>query len=192
MDAGALAFSEWRTPMETTTTTPQKRTDPHILDYLSYDPMTARRATLEAFEFTITGPGQVAVSNASWGDSRNDHTYTVQVGVRDGVALPVSCTCPGYEHHYGPKEQADKHMLALATVGGPTLLRAALDYDAICAGSSDSNSMTSPTSPTTGDGAQRDPEVSEGCPHGRAGCDGPESDTVGCFDCYRPTTTGGD
>ena len=176
--------------METTTTKPQKRTDPHVLDYLSYDSMTARRATLEAFEFTITGPGQVAVSNASWGDTRNDHTYTVEVEDRDGVALPVSCTCPGYRHHYGQQEKVDKHMLALATVGGPTLLQAALYYDSVCAGSSDSNQITNPTSPKTDDGTTRDPQVSEGCPNGRAGCAGPESDTVGCFDCYRPTTGG--
>lgn len=112
--------------MSTTTPISQKRTD-KILEHLDYSAKTARRVTWEAYEFTITAPGRVTVTNASYGYLRDDHTYTVTIEKVDGVALPAECDCPGYEHHYGPNGEADKHMVALATIGGSTILNAALN-----------------------------------------------------------------
>jgi hypothetical protein len=43
----------------------------------------------------------------------------------DEQGVPVSCTCPGFEYHHSPNGRVEKHMLAVATVGGPTLLEAA-------------------------------------------------------------------
>lgn len=38
----------------------------------------------------------------------------------------MSCSCPGYQHHYLLNDEADKHTLALATVGGATVLNTAV------------------------------------------------------------------
>ena len=108
--------------MSTTTPVSQKRTD-HPLDQLNYSKKTARRVTWEAYEFTITSPGRVAVANASYGRLKDDHTYTVTIENVDGVALPAECECPADQHH----DHACKHRVALASIAGPTILKAALN-----------------------------------------------------------------
>lgn len=96
---------------------------------LNFGAKTARRVTWESWEFTIVGPNQVRVTNASYGFLKDDHSYVVTVEERDGVVVPAACDCPADEHI----EEVDcKHKVALATVGGPTVLRTATKAEAVC------------------------------------------------------------
>lgn len=109
--------------MSTTTPTSQKRTATTALDQLDYSATTARRATWEAYEFTVTASHTIRVINASYGDDKDNHSYEVAVVDLDGVGLPVECECPADQHH----ELACKHRVAVAAKGGQTLLNAALN-----------------------------------------------------------------
>jgi len=100
----------------------KKRT---AVDQLSFDGRTAKRVGWEAFEFTIVGPHQVEVTNASYGCEKGDHTYTVGVEKRGGIPAPAECECPADLH----RESDCKHKVALATIGGPVVLNAAVDYE---------------------------------------------------------------
>ena len=103
----------------------------------------------------------------------------------DEKGVPVSCTCPGYEHHHKPKGRVGKHMLALATIGGPTVLEAARDF------SVDTNhEETDVKTETSAENLRPDggsPEEETGtCPNGDPDCDGLDGDDLPCFGCYRP------
>lgn len=101
------------------------------IDQLNYGKMTAKRVSWESWEFTVVGPGRVRVTNASYGFLKDDHSYTVSIEDRDGLAVPAECECPADKH----REEYDcKHKVALATVGGPTVLNAAVEYDSVAAG----------------------------------------------------------
>lgn len=89
---------------------------PNALSELQYSEKTAKRAQFEGFEFSIEGPGRVRVTNASYGEEKDDHSYTVTV--TDGV--PTECTCPADEH----REGACKHRVAVA-IRGPIMEAAA-------------------------------------------------------------------
>jgi hypothetical protein len=92
---------------------------------LNFGRKTAKRVAWEAWEFTIIGPHLVEVTNASYGYLKDDHTYTVGVEDRDGAGVPAECDCPADIHH-----DADcKHKVALATIGGPTVLNAAINFE---------------------------------------------------------------
>ena len=91
-----------------------------IVDRLSFTSQTAKRASWEAFEFTIIGPNELEVTNASYGAKKYDHSYRVTVEEQDGLPVPVACTCPADEHY----ESDCKHKVAAATVGGRLLLGA--------------------------------------------------------------------
>lgn len=97
------------------------------VEHLSFGAKTAKRVAWEAWEFTVEGPHQVRVTNASYGYLKDDHSYTVGVEVRDRLALPAECECPADRHQ---EEYDCKHKVALATVGGPTVLNAAVEYEA--------------------------------------------------------------
>ena len=99
--------------------------DKSIVDQLEFGAKTAKRVGWEAWEFTIVGPHQVEVANASYGCEKGDHTYTVGVKKRGGVPVPVECSCPADIH----REPDCKHKVALATIGGPVVLNAAVDYE---------------------------------------------------------------
>lgn len=116
--------------MSTTTAVSQKPTATTALDQLDYSKKTARRASWEAYEFTITNPGQIKVANASYGYLKGDHTYTVTVEDMDGVALPAECNCPADQH----QDSACKHRVSVAAKGGPTLLSATLNASPCLAG----------------------------------------------------------
>lgn len=130
-----------------------------IVAELHFDVNTAKRATWESWEFTVLGPHQIEVRNASYGFLSDDHTYTVGVENHDGAGLPAECGCPADIH----RDQDCKHKVALATVGGPVVLDAAIETE------------------VRADGGQPDPEV---CPNGEDWCAGPGSDDLPCFDCY--------
>jgi hypothetical protein len=107
--------------MQANESSDQKR----IVEALDFTAKTAKRVTWEAWEFTVVGPHQVEVTNASYGFLKDDHSYVVGVAERDGVALPVECECPADLH----SDRDCKHKIALATVGGPTVLNAADDCE---------------------------------------------------------------
>ena len=134
--------------MATTSRTGEKRT---AVEHLEYTPRTLKRVEWESWEFTVVGPHLIEVTNASYGFEKDDHAYTVGVEVRDGVAIPAECECPADVHH----DSDCKHKTALAIVGGPTVLNAAVDFEG-----------SSPVLGVATDG---------GCE-----CDG---DRLPCFDC---------
>ncbi|QSG11815.1 SWIM family zinc finger [Halapricum desulfuricans] len=119
---------------------------------MNFDTKTAKRVAWSEWEFTIVGPFEIEVCNASYGFKKRDHVYRVMI---DEQGEPVSCTCKGFKHYHGPNDRVGKHMLAVAAVGGPTVLNAAVDFDPAPA-------------PVKADG---------GCE-----CDGHE---FPCFECYR-------
>jgi len=75
------------------------------LEVLEYDEQTAKRASWEAFEFTVLGDGDVEVVNTSH-EQPSEHSYTVHV---EG-GIPSDCTCPAFKYQEG----ACKHMVAVA------------------------------------------------------------------------------
>jgi hypothetical protein len=108
--------------MKTNDKTAEKRT---AVEYLSFGAKTAKRVTWEAWEFTVVGPHLVEVTNASYGFEKDDHSYTVGVKERDGLAIPAECNCPADIH----REKYDcKHKVALAAVGGKTVLEASMNF----------------------------------------------------------------
>ncbi|WP_424004168.1 SWIM zinc finger family protein [Haloarcula salina] len=109
--------------MENEDTAAEKRT---AVDYLSFGEKTAKRVSWEAWEFTVVGPRQVRVTNASYGYLKDEHSYTVEVTAREGLAVPAECECPADKHS---GEYDCKHKVALATVGGSTVLDAAVGFD---------------------------------------------------------------
>ena len=81
------------------------------VELLDFDAKTAKRASWEAFEFTVLGSGDVEVRNGSH-ERPEEHTYTVHV---EGD-IPSDCSCPAWEYQEG----ACKHMVAVA-IRGPVL-----------------------------------------------------------------------
>ena len=76
-----------------------------VLEVLDADAAVEKRASWEAFEFTLLEGGKVEVVNGSH-DKPSEHTYTVQV---EG-GIPFDCNCPAFEYQEG----ACKHMVAVA------------------------------------------------------------------------------
>lgn len=115
--------------------------DKSIVGELNFGAKTSKRVTWEAWEFTVAGPHQIEVTNASWGAEKADHSYLVAIEDRDGVPVPTDCGCKADRF----REDYDcKHKVALATVGGPVVLQAAI---------------TTPT--PTGDAERTTPETLE-------------------------------
>jgi hypothetical protein len=76
-----------------------------VVELLDADSKSVKRASWEAFEFTLLGAGDVEVVNTSH-ENPEEHTYTVHV---EG-GIPADCTCPAFEYQDGPC----KHMVAVA------------------------------------------------------------------------------
>jgi hypothetical protein len=76
-----------------------------VLEVLDADTTVEKRASWEAFEFTLLEGGKVKVVNGSH-DEPEEHTYTVHV---EG-GIPFSCNCPAFEYQEGPC----KHMVGVA------------------------------------------------------------------------------
>jgi hypothetical protein len=111
--------------METNDSAAEKRTGTAV-KHLNFGKKTALRVSWEMWSFRIAGPHQVEVCNESYGYLKDDHKYTVGVEVRDGLAVPAECDCPA--DLFGDDYDC-KHKVALATVGGPTVLNAAVNYE---------------------------------------------------------------
>lgn len=76
-----------------------------VLEVLDADATVEKRASWEAFEFTILEGGDIEVVNTSH-KKPEEHTYTVHV---EG-GIPFDCTCPAFEYQDG----ACKHMVSVA------------------------------------------------------------------------------
>jgi hypothetical protein len=164
--------------MERNTQTAEKR----IVNQLQFDADTARRVGWENFEFKIIGTNLVEVTNASYGSEKEDHAYTVGIDSREDDPVPVDCSCPADTH----REPDCKHKLALATVGGTTVLQAAVDFRERSPDSSVNDSQDEPELKADG-GFTEGREIQETCPNGDPNCHGPDADELPCFGCYSPT-----
>jgi hypothetical protein len=76
-----------------------------VLELLDADSESVKRASWEAFEFTLLGDGDIEVVNISH-ENPDDHTYTVHVE----SGIPSDCTCPAFEY----REGSCKHQVAVA------------------------------------------------------------------------------
>ena len=96
------------------------------VNQLNFGRKTAKRVAWEAWEFTVVGPHQVRVTNASYGFLKDEHAYVVGVKERDGQPVPAECECPADLY----REEYDcKHKVALAAEGGLPVLKAALAFE---------------------------------------------------------------
>jgi len=107
-------------------TTNAKPDQKSVVAQLNFGAKTAKRVGWESWEFTVVGPYEVEVTNASYGYLKDDHSYRVMVAEAEAGTVPAVCDCPAdqYSEHYDCK-----HKVALAAVGGPTVLNAAVDFD---------------------------------------------------------------
>jgi len=157
--------------------------DKSIVEQLDFDAKTAKRVGWEAWEFAIAGPHQVEVTNASYGFLKEDHQYVVGIEKRGGVPIPAECDCPADVH----REPDCKHIVALASVGGPTVLNAVVNCEAEPPAFpvTDLEQVTTGTDKLQTDGgavaADDEPDT---CPNGDSRCDGPEGEPLPCFDCF--------
>jgi len=160
--------------MTTNAETAEKRT---VVERLSFDTKTAKRVAWSQWEFTIVAPFEIEVRNASYGHLSDDHVYRVMT---DQEGVPVSCTCKGFKHYHSPNDRCGKHMLAVATVGGQTLLDTATAFPPHSTPSGDSEIETA----TMAEKLAPDGGQPVTCPNGDSRCGGPESDDLPCFDCF--------
>mgnify|MGYP000439326247 CR=1 FL=1 len=97
----------------------------NAVDHLNFGSKTSKRATWEAWEFSVEAPHLVRVTNAAYGIEKADHSYLVGVEDRDGVLVPAECECPADKY----RDDYDcKHKVALATVGGSVVLEASVNF----------------------------------------------------------------
>jgi hypothetical protein len=165
--------------MQTNDSAEEKRT---AVEYLSFGKKTAKRVSWESWEFTIVDPYLVQVTNASYGYLKDDHSYTVGVEVRDGVAVPAECECPADMYH---EEYDCKHKVSLAAIGGPTVLNAAVAFSPHTTPSKEAESETIADRLKPDGGSLKADTEPETCPNGNDRCDGPDSDGLPCWPCYR-------
>jgi len=92
-----------------------------VVESLSFGQKTEKRVRWESWSFTVVGEGRVEVINESYGFERDEHKYVVSVEERDGLFVPIECECPADEYDC-------KHKVAVAVVGGPVVLSAAMAF----------------------------------------------------------------
>lgn len=155
-----------------------------IVEQLSFGAKTAKHTGWEAWEFSITGPHQVEVTNASYGFEKEDHAYVVGIEKCDEVPVPAECSCLADKYN---EEYDYKHKVALATVGGTTVLNAAVDFEnpaaALSASATDGVTTAADKLQTDG-GTATVAEDSDTCPNGDDRCDGPDGAGLPCFACF--------
>lgn len=108
--------------MATTEAETQKR----IVDQLNFGAKTSKRVSWEAWSLKIVDPRKVEVCNESYGCEKDDHRYVVTVKEKNGLIVPQECDCPADKYN---EEYDCKHKVALASVGGPLVLGAAVAFD---------------------------------------------------------------
>lgn len=113
--------------------------DKSIVEELNFGTKTSKRATWEAWEFSIEAPHLVRVTNASYGVEKDDHSYLVGIEDRDGLLTPAECECPADKYN---EEYDCKHKVALGTIGGPVILEASVNFPTESADTDHSNTST--------------------------------------------------
>lgn len=159
--------------MQDSTTTADKS----IVDELNFGAKTAKRVSWEAWEFAIESPHLVRVTNASYGFEKDDHSYLVGVEDRDSVLVPAECECEADRYD---EDRDCKHKVALATVGGPVVLQAAVDFEKAAAGFQ----VSTPESITTGTDKLETDGGTASCENGDKRCNGSDGAGLCCFDCF--------
>ena len=154
-----------------------------IVSQLEFGSKTAKRVGWEQFEFTIAGPHQVEVTNASYGFEKDDHSYIVGIEKAGGLPHPAECSCPADVH----REPDCKHKVALVTIGSLTVLNAAVNFDkpARPLSKQTSEELNSAEVLQTDGGVATTSGKSETCPNDNSNCRGPKAEKLPCFDCYR-------
>ena len=166
--------------------------DKSIVEELNFGTKTSKRATWEAWEFSIEAPHLVRVTNASYGVEKDDHSYLVGIEDRDGLLTPAECECPADKYN---EEYCCKHRLACATIAGPVVLEASVEFQTESVDTDHSNTSTlseklradggATTEDDLDDLPALDAEKHEECPNGEEGCPGPNGDSLPCFPCYQ-------
>ncbi|ERG96001.1 SWIM zinc finger family protein [Haloquadratum walsbyi] len=156
-----------------------------IVSDLEFDVRTSKRVAWSRWEFTVVAPFEIEVCNASYGFEKNEHTYRVMV---DEQGIPVSCTCKGFTHYHSPNGRVCKHMLAVAVIGGPTLLNAAVAFSPHSepSGETETETMYERLKPDGGapEATVETETEAETCPNDDPHCDGPDAEELCCFECY--------
>lgn len=161
--------------MTTNAKTAEKRT---AVEYLSFGAKTAKRVAWEAWEFTVVGPHLVEVTNASYGFEKDDHSYTVGVEDRGELAVPAECDCPADMYH---EDYDCKHKVALAAVGGETVLKASVNFATPSENSERPNASTVADKLRTDGGESKSFDASK---HEECDCAGLSNDFP-CWSCVR-------
>lgn len=183
---GAGTPDGWSSVEPKTMTANESAAEKRVVTKLNFGPKTAKRVTWEAWEFTVVGPHQVQVTNAAYGTEKSAHSYVAGVEQQDGVVVSIECECPSDVH----REEGCKHKVALATVGGQTVLWAATAHESPSATSSsnDTARMTAAEVLQTDGGTasvDADRSGTNPCLGDTEWCPGPVSNSLPCFSCYR-------
>ena len=159
--------------MESNTDTVENST---VLEQLAFDTKTAKRVAWSDWEFTVVAPFEVEVCNLSYGYLADEHKYRVMINEQ---GVPISCTCPGFKHYHSPNGRVGKHMLAVATIGGPTLLEAARAFspNQEPTASTETTALSEKLKPDGGRSLTED-TTDTGCTE----CD--RLSDLPCFDCF--------
>jgi hypothetical protein len=167
-----------RRPIETT----ESSEDKHVVEALNFGSKTTKRVSWEAWEFTVVGPHQIQVTNASWGPLKDDHSYVVGIEERDGRAIPAECACKADQ--YRDDVRFCKHKVAVATVGGSVVLKAAVDCSTPTGEAEETPSQTLEDKLRADGGAmaENEPDL-DGSNHSECSCDDLPDDFP-CFACY--------
>ena len=166
--------------MQSTDSSSEKR----VVEELNFGAKTARRVGWEAFEFSIETPHLVRVTNASYGFEKADHSYLVGVENRDGVLVPAECECKADRYD---DDHDCKHKVALATVGGPVVLQAAMDFEKAAAGfqlPTPKGIITGADKLATDGGTATIADDSDTCENGDERCNGSDDTGLCCFACF--------
>ena len=137
------------------------------VQHLNFGAKTAKRVAWEAWSFQIVGPLQVLVTNESYGVEKDLHAYVVAVEDVGGVIVPRECECPADRF----RDDYDcKHKVALATVGGPVVMKSAAAF-----------SIESPESTTSDERTA----VTDGGKSKEGECDCERLGSLPCWSCYQ-------
>jgi hypothetical protein len=178
-----VAFGGYQKAMSENDSAADKR---NAVEYLNFGAKTQKRVTWEAWEFAVEAPHLIRVTNASYGFEKADHSYLVGVEDCDGVLVPAECECPAdmYRDDYDCK-----HKLALAVVGGPVVLGAAVDYPTEINASSRESELRADGGATTegvdGEANNLDAVKPDECIDSEGWCPGPDGDSLPCFACFK-------
>ena len=112
--------------------------DKRIVEELNFGAKTSKRVGWESWEFTVENPHLIRVTNTSYGFEKDDHSYLVGIDDRDGLLVPAECECPADQYN---EDYDCKHKVALATVGGPVVLEASVNFPTPSADTERSNAL---------------------------------------------------